>query len=263
MTAPAANLAITLAVTIALFLLVFAVAARRGRYDLIDSLWGLGFAIVAIVTFMLSAGHGAISLRLTVTLLTVLWGLRLAAHIHIRNRARPEDARYAAILRRAGSHPRRYMLTRVYLTQAGVLWFVSLPIQCGQYAPGPPGWPFWAGIAVWTLGFVFEAVGDHQLRRFRADPGNRGRVLDSGLWRYTRHPNYFGDACVWWGLYLLACTTWYGAATVLSPIVMTALLAKGTGKPLLERDIGERRPGYADYIHRTSGFLPLPPRRGQ
>ena len=117
------------------------------------------------------------------------------------------------------------------------------------------------GAALWAVGFAFETVGDLQLTRFSSDPANRGRVLDTGLWRYTRHPNYFGDACVWWGLSVVAFSAWPGILTVLSPVLMTWLLARGTGKPLLEKDIGSRRPGYREYVERTSGFLPLPPRK--
>ena len=253
------NLAVTLAVALALVLATFAVAVRRGRYDLIDSAWGLGFALVAVVTAVLATGDPLP--RVLATALTVIWGVRLSAHIHTRNRNRPEDPRYAEIVRKAGDHPRRYLLSRVYLVQAGLLWFVSFPVQFAQYGHGGPRWPLWLGVAVWAVGLTFEAVGDQQLRRFRAHPANAGRVLDTGLWRYTRHPNYFGDACVWWGLYLVACHDWAGVATLASPVVMTALLSHGTGKPLLERDIRQRRPGYADYVARTSGFLPLPPRR--
>ena len=117
------------------------------------------------------------------------------------------------------------------------------------------------GVVVWLVGFVFETVGDLQLTRFRSDPGSAGQVLDTGLWRYTRHPNYFGDACVWWGISLVAFSAWPGILTLASPVLMTWLLARGTGKPLLEKDMASRRPGYADYVRRTSGFVPLPPRR--
>jgi steroid 5-alpha reductase family enzyme len=137
---------------------------------------------------------------------------------------------------------------------------VSLPVQFGQYGGGAPGWLLAAGVAVWLTGFVFESVGDWQLRRFAANPDNRGKVLDTGLWRYTRHPNYFGDAMVWWGLYLLACGSWLGVATLPAPLLMTFVLARGTGKPLTEKHLSGSRPGYADYVRRTSGFVPLPPR---
>jgi steroid 5-alpha reductase family enzyme len=148
----------------------------------------------------------------------------------------------------------------VYLLQAGLVWFVSLPVQAAQYLPDPLGPLAWAGTALWAVGLFFEAVGDRQLSRFKADPANRGRVMDRGLWRYTRHPNYFGDACVWWGLFLLAADTPIGWAFVLSPVLMTYLLAFGSGKPMLERQMGASKPGWAEYTARTSGFLPLPPR---
>jgi steroid 5-alpha reductase family enzyme len=156
----------------------------------------------------------------------------------------------------------------VYLTQAAALWFVSLPVQASMYQDGP----LWSGaslvvtvlgIVVWAIGMFFEAVGDWQLERFKADPANAGVVNDRGLWRYTRHPNYFGDACVWWGLFLLAADRPAGWATILSPVLMTWLLTAKTGKPLIEAHLAERRPGYAEYVARTSGFLPRRPvRRG-
>jgi steroid 5-alpha reductase family enzyme len=252
------NVAVTLGVAVALVLITFAAALRRGRYDLIDSLWGLGFAVVAVVTLLLSDGD--LLPRLASTVLTVVWGVRLAVHIHTRNRHRDEDPRYTEILGRAGDHPKRYMVTHVYLTQAAILWFVSLPVQFAQYGHGGPTWLVWVGVAVWLVGFTFESVGDSQLRAFLAE-GGKGQVMDKGLWRYTRHPNYFGDACVWWGLYLMACHSWAGFATLPAPVVMTLLLTKGTGKALLENGIGNRRPGYADYVASTSGFFPLPPKK--
>jgi len=258
------NLVVMLAVVLALILGTFGLAVRRRRYDTIDSVWGLGFAVIALVTFGLSNGHGELALRLLITALTVLWGLRLSAHIHTRNASRREDRRYAAIVVLAGvsATPRRYLLTRVYLVQAGYMWLVSLPVQAAQYGSGGPALLRWGGTAIWLVGMCFEGIGDAQLRRFRADPANSGKVLDHGLWRYTRHPNYFGDACVWWGLYLLACTNGIGAATIFAPLTMTILLAKGIGgKPMLERHLLVHRPDYADYVRRTSGFFPLPPAR--
>ncbi|MGH3516309.1 MAG: DUF1295 domain-containing protein [Haloechinothrix sp.] len=248
----------------------FVIACARGRYDTIDSAWGAGFAIIAVVTFLLVTSgacdlRGAGATAWVLTLLTVLWGLRLSVHIHRRNTGKPEDLRYQEILDRAGSRPALRMFGRVYLTQGLIMWFVSLPVQAGQFVladddSGGLGMLGVAGVAVWLIGFAFEAIGDEQLRRFKADPSSSGTVLRTGLWRYTRHPNYFGDACVWWGLYLLAAHHPLGAATILSPILMTWLLAKGTGKPLLERHM-DKRPGYRDYIERTSGFFPLPPKK--
>jgi steroid 5-alpha reductase family enzyme len=140
------------------------------------------------------------------------------------------------------------------------MWVVSLPVQVAQYGDGT--WvvvPF--GVALWLVGFAFEAIGDAQLARFTADSSNRRNVLDTGLWRYTRHPNYFGDACVWWGFFVLSCHDWVGLVTVVGPAAITYLLARGTGKPLLEKSIRARRPGYAEYVERTSGFFPRPPKK--
>jgi steroid 5-alpha reductase family enzyme len=165
------------------------------------------------------------------------------------------------MLASAPGNPTWYAVRKVYLTQGAVMWFVSLPVQVACFEPAPLGPVAWVGVLLWLVGFFFETVGDWQLTRFRNDPASKGQVLDTGLWRYTRHPNYFGDACVWWGLSLVAFTSWPGVLTILSPLLMTWLLAKGTGKPLLEKDMASRRPGYADYVRRTSGFVPLPPRK--
>jgi steroid 5-alpha reductase family enzyme len=157
------------------------------------------------------------------------------------------------------THPARRALG-IFLTQAAAIWFVSLPVQVAMFERDEPGLLLYIGTVVWAIGFFFESVGDWQLSRFRADPANQGQVMNRGLWRYTRHPNYFGDACAWWGIWLIAAQQWMGAITVLSPALMTWTLTRKTGKPLLEQGMAERRPGYADYINRTSGFFPLPPK---
>lgn len=243
----------------------FGIALLRGRYDTIDAVWGAGFAVIAVVAATASGlatdGPGLPGVLLVV--LTAAWGLRLSVHIAVRGRGSDEDPRYRDMFARARRWPRARMFLRAYLTQAAAMWFVSLPVQFGQFVPAAAGFPrvlLVAGVAVWLLGMVFEVVGDEQLRRFRADPANAGRVLSSGLWRYTRHPNYFGDACAWWGLFLVAWQQPWVAAAVIAPLVMTWLLARGSGKPLLERNMRERRPEYAEYVRRTSGFVPLPPK---
>ena len=157
--------------------------------------------------------------------------------------------------------PGVYALRSIYLTQAVALWFISLPVQVSMFERSEPGVLLWVGTAVWAVGLFFETVGDAQLNRFRADPSTKGQVMDRGLWRYTRHPNYFGDATVWWGLWLIAAQQWAGVLTILSPLLMTWTLTRKTGKPLLEQGMADRRPGYADYVARTSGFFPLPPKR--
>lgn len=255
----ALNLAVTGLAVVLLMAGVLVHVARTATVSVIDTVWGTGFAVVAVVGFGFSAGEGDNTLRLLVTVLTVVWGVRLAVHIARRNRGKGEDRRYEELFERHDG--RRVFVAAVWvcLPQAVILWFVSLPVQVAQYVTGSPSW-WWmaAGVLVWAVGFMFETVGDAQLARFKADPG-RGGILDTGLWRYTRHPNYFGDACVWWGLYACACTTWPGAATVLSPALMTWFLARGTGKAMTEQHMSER-PGYDGYVSRTSGFVPLPPR---
>ncbi|MFJ1790976.1 DUF1295 domain-containing protein [Kitasatospora griseola] len=259
----ALNLAVTAVVALAVLLVAFAAGVRAGRHRGVDVAWGLAFTAAAVSGYALSDSHGNPGRRLLATVLVTVWGLRLAGHIWWRARGAPEDARYARMLARAPEGPARtrYALRMVYLLQAALVWFVSLPVQVAQYLPRRPGALAWAGVALWTVGLVFEAVGDWQLTRFKADPANRGRIMDRGLWRYTRHPNYFGDACVWWGLFLLAADALVGWAFVLSPLLMTYLLAFGSGKPMLERQLGAQRPGWAEYAARTSGFVPLPPRR--
>lgn len=255
----AAALPLTAAAVLVVLGTTFLVALRAGRHAVVDVAWGLGFVAVAATAYLLSVDEGDPTRRLLVLVLTGVWGLRLAWHIGRRSRGLGEDPRYDALLAKAPGSRTAYALRQIYGTQALVLWFVSLPIQVAAFEAPPPNVVTWVGVAVWALGLFFEAVGDQQLHRFRSDPSSQGKVLDTGLWRYTRHPNYFGDACVWWGLSLVAFSAWPGVLTVLSPVLMTWLLAKGTGKPLLEKGMASRRPGYDDYVARTSGFLPLPP----
>ncbi len=260
------NLWVTALVVVAVFALALLVAVlvRGGRHDGIDVVWGLGFAAVAVVTLLLARGAGDLWRQLLITVLTCVWGLRLAWHIARRNRGKPEDQRYVEIRERARGNPTAHLVRKVYVPQVVIQWIVSLPVQLGQYGHAA-GW--WAvlvtalGVLSWAVGFLFETVGDAQLAAFLADPANRGKVMDRGLWRYTRHPNYFGDAAVWWGLTLLALHHAAGLIGLVSAALMTWLLARGTGAKLLESSIGNRRPGYAEYVRRTSGFIPLPPRK--
>ncbi|BFV55630.1 DUF1295 domain-containing protein [Kitasatospora sp. CMC57] len=253
------NLLATAGAALAVMLAAFAVGLRSGRHRGVDIAWGLAFAAVALTGYGLSAGHGGDGRRLLATALVLVWALRLSAHIWWRSRGAPEDPRYARMLaRRPGPW---YALRKVYLLQAAILWFVSLPVQVAQYLPGPLGPPAAVGVALWAVGLAFETVGDRQLARFKADPANRGRLMTRGLWAWTRHPNYFGDACVWWGLFLLAADHPAGWATVLSPLLMNWLLAYGSGKPMAERGRSAASPEWAAYAARTSGFFPRPPRR--
>lgn len=266
-----AGSALSAGVALAVLLTTFGVALARGVHRIVDVAWGLAFTAVAATGFVLATAQGAgdEGRRLVTLVLTAVWGLRLSAHIARRGWGKGEDPRYERLLARAPGARRWYALRSVYLLQAALVWLVSLPVQAAMYVPARPGPAVWAGAAVWLVGMVFEAGGDAQLARHTADPANRGRIMDRGLWSWTRHPNYFGDCCVWWGLYLmcvpgidpgqLGAAAPLLVASLVSPVVMTLLLTKGSGKRLLERHMAQR-PGYAAYARRTSGFFPRPPR---
>ena len=252
------GLVVTAAAVLVLVLGTWLVGKAIGRFNVIDVAWGLGFVVVAWVAFVLSVGHGDDTRRLLMAVLVTVWGCRLAGYIAWRSRGKGEDPRYADMFEGHADPARRAL--GIFLTQAVAIWFVSLPVQVAMFERDEPGWLLYLGTAVWAIGFFFESVGDWQLSRFRANPANQGQVMNRGLWRYTRHPNYFGDACAWWGIWLIAAQQWMGAITILSPVLMTWTLTRKTGKPLLEQGMAERRPGYADYVNRTSGFFPLPPK---
>ncbi|MFI6245506.1 DUF1295 domain-containing protein [Streptomyces sp. NPDC051016] len=257
----AANLGWAAATALAVMLGTFAIALNSGVHRVVDIAWGAAFAAVAVMTFGLSGGQGDPGRRALVTVLTTLWGLRLVVHIARRAAGHGEDPRYEAMLARARGNRNLYALRMIYLLQGALVWLVSLPVQAAQYTPRPLSALAWAGTALWAVGLFFEAVGDAQLARFKADPANRGRIMDRGLWGLTRHPNYFGDFCVWWGLFLVACDGgWQAAAvSVVSPLTMSLLLILGSGKRLLERHMADR-PGWDAYAARTSGFFPRPAR---
>lgn len=235
------------------------VSLARRDASIADAFWGTGFAIVAWFSCVRSLPLS--SRGLLVAVLTTIWAVRLSGHLLRRNLIHGEDRRYRAMREVHGSRFAWVSLFTVFFLQGLILWFVSWPLQatiCQPHA-APLGWLDAAGTVVWTFGFLFETIGDRQLARFQRKPLNRGKVLDTGLWRYTRHPNYFGDFCVWWGLYAIGVAG--GAAwTVASPLVMSYLLLRVSGVTLLERSIGERRPEYAAYQRRTNAFFPGPPR---
>ncbi|WP_328306541.1 DUF1295 domain-containing protein [Streptomyces sp. NBC_00442] len=257
----ATGLLLTAAAVLAVMLITFAVAVVTGMHRVVDVAWGLGFTGAALVAYTVSAGHGDDAGRLLVTLATAIWGLRLAAHIAWRGRGHGEDPRYDRMLAKAPGSRNAYALRMIYLLQGGLIWLISLPVQAAQFTPGPLGAAALTGGVLWAAGLVFESVGDFQLARFKADPAHRGQIMDRGLWAWTRHPNYFGDFLIWWGLFAMACGTWQSAAlSLLSPLLMSFLLTRGSGKRLLEEHMKDR-PGYTAYAARTSGFVPLPPRR--
>ena len=237
------------------------VGRRLRRFAVIDVVWGVGFVVAAAVAYVLSAGHGDDGRRLLLLVLTSLWGLRLAGYLAWRQRGGEEDPRYTDLLNRApDGKGELHMLTKVYTFQLVVMFLVAMVQVVGMFATGPLTWVAWVGVAVWAVGMFFEVVGDAQLTAFKADPANKGKIMDRGVWSWTRHPNYFGDTAVWWGLFLVTESSWPGVLTILSPLLMTWALAFRTGKPLTEQRMAGR-PGWDAYVARTSGFLPRPPRR--
>jgi steroid 5-alpha reductase family enzyme len=235
------------------------VSLLRRDVSIVDSLWAL---MIALGGWAYALEADPIGPREALVLgLTSLWALRLSGHITWRNWGHGEDRRYQAI--RARNQP-RFEWKSLYLVfglQAVLAWIVSLPLMAALAGGTPLGWLDGLGFGLWLFGIAHEAVADWQLARFKADPANAGQVMDRGLWRYSRHPNYFGEFCVWWGAWLVALAGG-GSWTVVSPLLMTLLLLKVSGVALLEQDIGEHRPAYQDYIARTSAFIPWPPRRG-
>lgn len=234
------------------------VSTRLDDVSIVDSLWPLFFLLMTAV-FVFGAPQVGERAYLLLFLVS-LWAVRLSVFVTGRNWGRGEDRRYRAM--RGENEPgfRWKSLYMVFGLQAILAWVIALPLAVAVAGTAPLGWIDTAAVGLWLCGFFFEAVGDQQLAGFLARPGNRDRVMDKGLWRYTRHPNYFGEACIWWGFFLLAAAAggWW---TVVSPILVTALLLRVSGVALMERDIQGRRPAYGDYRTRTNAFLPGPPRR--
>jgi steroid 5-alpha reductase family enzyme len=246
---------------IALAMIVLWIVATLIRdASIVDPFWGMGFVLVAGISWALNpTDHFRIPL---LAAMVAIWGLRLSVYLLWRNWGRGEDRRYVAMRQHHGPRFWWVSLFTVFLLQAAILWFVSLPIQASmaEQSTSPFGLLDVVGISLWLVGLIFETVGDLQLARFLADPMNAGKVMDRGLWRFSRHPDYFGDFCVWWGFYLVAAGG--GAAwTIGSPLVMSFFLLRISGVTLLERTIVERRPGYAEYLSRTNAFFPGLPRK--
>jgi steroid 5-alpha reductase family enzyme len=249
------------AVAIAVLMVVtWAISLPLRNVSIVDFVWGLGFVVVAWVSYVV--GDGLAERKLLLALMTTVWGLRLALYLLWRNAGQGEDPRYVALRRRRGERFAFQSLWLVFGLQGVVMAVVSLPVQVGSVPEQPDtlGAVEVVGVVVWAVGLFFEAVGDAQLARFKADPDHRGQVLDRGLWRYTRHPNYFGDISVWWGIWIVAAATGVGLYAVVGPIVMTFFLLRVSGVPLLERTIATRRPAYDDYVARTNAVFPAPPK---
>jgi steroid 5-alpha reductase family enzyme len=260
------NLLFNAGLLLVVILLLWAISVRIRDVSFIDSFWAFGMVLLAFTTFLHTPG-GDPERRLLILALTSAWGLRLSWHLFTRWRREGEDPRYKRILgglmEKKGWSFGKASLLQVFLLQAPLLFIVCLPAQLGQIEPVPEGVGAlgWIGAAIAVIGIAFESIGDAQLKSFRSNLANKGKVLDTGLWRYTRHPNYFGDACTWWGIWLVAAETMLGRWSIIGPVLITFLLIKWSGVPMLERGLAKSRPGYADYVARTSAFFPLPPKR--
>ncbi|MEQ5787838.1 DUF1295 domain-containing protein [Erythrobacter sp. NFXS35] len=260
-------LALNAAILLAMVLILWAISVKIGDVSFIDAFWGAGMGILAVASWLHVPG-GPSELATLIMAMTAAWGFRLGIHLLRRWRREGEDKRYTLILKKARAEGRfaSAALTKVWLLQAVLLFLVSSPAQVGILAsPHPTPFPplAWAGFALWCVGVFFEWVGDWQLARFKSDPANHGKVLDTGLWRYTRHPNYFGDFAAWWGIWLAcAAAGWeYAAATIIGPLFLSFTLTKWSGAALLEKGLNKSKGDkYADYKRRTSAFFPMPPR---
>ncbi len=253
--------------------LTWLLSVAQRNVAIVDSLWSLMFLLAALAYAWVApswdapvgglvggaqvAAPGTVERRELVVVLVAVWALRLAVYITARNWGHAEDFRYQAIRRRNDPGFTFKSLYLVFGLQALLAWVISLPLLGAILGIRPLGLLDLAGVALWLVGLVFEAGGDWQLAQFKKDPANRGKVMDRGFWRYTRHPNYFGDFCVWWGFYLIAVSagTWWSFP---GPLLMSVLLMKVSGVALLEKSIGKRRPGYEEYVRRTNAFFPGP-----
>lgn len=249
----------SLGAVVAVHSVTFLIGHRIGRYNVVDVAWGLGFIAVAAVCAAL--GGGDLQRRVLLLVLIGIWGARLSGHMLVKSAGKGEDPRYRDLL--GGDFSVPHVLRKIFVIQAAATWLVSIPIQRSAvegHTPESLRPVLIVGIGLWLVGMLFEAVGDYQLRRFKQDPANKGRIMDQGLWAWTRHPNYFGDACVWWGLWLVTITGWQSLATAPYPLLMTYFLVYATGGRRTEKAMAGR-PGFADYQHRVSFILPRPPKR--
>ncbi|MCC7044459.1 MAG: DUF1295 domain-containing protein [Acidobacteria bacterium] len=250
----------SLAVVLGLFVVLWLVSLRLRDASIVDIFWGLGFVVVTWTAHVVS-GNDSSRAWITCGMVTI-WGVRLALHLARRNLGHGEDYRYRAMREKHGSGFPLISLGTVFLLQAVLLWIIALPAQA-VHAPdavGPLGWIDAAGVVAWTVGLAFEWIGDVQLARFKASPSSGGAVMDRGLWRYSRHPNYFGNFLLWWGIGLMAVAAgaWWA---LVGPALLTFLLLRVSGVALLESTITTRRPGYRVYVQRTSAFVPWFPRK--
>lgn len=263
-------LGLNFAILMGVILLLWLVSLKLRDVSFIDAFWPFGMVILAWTSW--AQGDHPFPRAALILMLVTIWGLRLSWHLFTRWRAHGEDPRYrrimAASMEDKGWSWGKTALLKVFLLQGPLLFITCLPAQLGIYtsfiAEPPLGLLAIIGAMAALVGIAFESIGDAQLKRFRTDPANAGKVLDTGLWRYTRHPNYFGDACFWWGIFLIALDSmaWMLILpAIIGPLFLNFTLVKWSGAALLEKGLHKTRPGYADYVKRTSPFLPRPPKK--
>ena len=248
-----------LAAVLVLFTGLWLVSLAVRNSSIVDMWWGPGILLIGVTYKLTTAGadnRGALVLSLL-----MLWAIRLALHIGARNIGHGEDFRYAKWRSERGASWWWFSYFKVFVLQAVIAWIISMPLYYAISPAEPVHFTAWdyAAAIVFAIGFFFESIGDEQLRQFKANTSNKGRVLETGLWRYTRHPNYFGEAVLWWGFGMFSVATG-GYLGLIGPAIMTVLLIRVSGVALLEKTLRDTKPAYADYIARTSAFVPRPPR---
>jgi steroid 5-alpha reductase family enzyme len=248
---------------VSMMLLLWLWSLVRRDASVVDPWWSMGFLFVFVRTAVATSGTALTPGKWVVLVVTALWAVRLWAHLAWRSRGKPEDPRYTAFRRKAGRHFWWTSLFQVFLLQAALMLVISAPLALAgaAAAPDPVRWNDELGAGLAFVGFVIETLADAQLTRFRNDPAERGKVMDRGLWRYSRHPNYFGETLVMWGLWLCAIDQPWGLAAVVAPVLMTFMLLRVSGVTMLEKQLSGTKPEYVAYVKATSAFVPLPPRR--
>jgi len=247
-----------------LMTLMWLISLRLKNTSIVDIIWGFGFVLVNWVAFFLTPDSFG-DRKWIINILVTLWGLRLTTHIFLRNKGKPEDFRYAAWRKQYGKKWWWYSYLQTFMLQGGLMFLISAPLIHTQAMSTPTrlGILEFIGIIIWIIGFFFETVGDLQLEKFKQNPANKGKLLNSGVWLYTRHPNYFGDSAQWWGFYLIAAGSTFGFLTIFSPIIMTYFLIKVSGVAMLERTMADRKPGYKEYMQITNAFIPWFPKNNK
>lgn len=249
------NIITTIITLFIYFFIVFVIGQIKRNNAIIDIAWGFGFVIVALISLINSNFS---NLSVVLFILVSFWGLRLSYHLFIRNWNKEEDYRYKDMRKKWKKNQKLNFFVNIYLTQMVLMLIISIPIITSSYYKLELNYLTLLGVIIWVAGYIFEVLGDYQLKKFLVN--NRGKVMDVGLWKYTRHPNYFGEATMWWGIFIVGLTAGFNGINLISPIMITYLLLYVSGVPLLEKKYADN-PDYIEYKKHTSKFIPLPRRK--